>query len=232
MISVCMATYNGERYIEKQLASIIKNLSLEDEIIVSDDGSSDHTLDIINSYKEEFPNIKIIKGPQKSVQQNFDNTIRYACGDIIFLSDQDDIWMDNKVEIVSKCFQNSNINVVLHDAVMIDGNGNEMYPSFYAYRKSKKGFIANIIRNSYLGCCMAFRNTLKEKILPIPECVEMHDTWIGLIGEWTHSSVFIDDKLICYRRHQNNVSSLHHYPLKKMIQKRLVFLNEIFKRMR
>ena len=231
MISVCMATFNGEKYIEEQLNSIICNLSPEDEIIVSDDGSSDRTLEIVRAAKKTFTNIKILQGPRKCVHLNFDNAIRHASGNIIFLSDQDDIWMKNKVEVVRKHFESPAVNVVLHDAVMIDGEGNELYPSFYAYRKSRKGFIANIIRNSYLGCAMAFRSALKEKILPIPEKVEMHDTWIGLIGEWTHSSVFIDDKLICYRRHLNNVSSLHHYPVMKMIEKRGVFITEILKRM-
>ena len=106
MISVCMATYNGEKYIRDQLDSIICNLNeKEDEIIISDDGSCDRTLDIINEYVNCYPGmIKIVEGPHKGVVKNFEHAISIAQGEYIFLSDQDDIWENNKVTKVMNCF--------------------------------------------------------------------------------------------------------------------------------
>ena len=89
-ISVAMATYNGEKYIKKQIESILINLNKDDELIISDDGSKDKTLDIIKSIKDK--RIKIISGPKQGVIKNFENALNNCTGEYIFLSDQDDIW--------------------------------------------------------------------------------------------------------------------------------------------
>mgnify|MGYP003392825684 CR=1 FL=1 len=96
MISVCIATYNGEKYIGEQIASILKQLNANDEVIISDDGSTDATLSIIKTFQD--PRIRVILGPQKhSPTLNFENVLHHAQGDYIFLSDQDDVWKTNKV---------------------------------------------------------------------------------------------------------------------------------------
>jgi len=95
-ISVCMATYNGERYLKEQLDSILKQLSFTDEIIISDDGSQDRTIEIIESFGDS--RIKLFHSTQQNLIYNFENALSKASGDIIFLSDQDDIWYENKVE--------------------------------------------------------------------------------------------------------------------------------------
>ena len=96
MISVCIATYNGEKYIKEQLDSIIPQLGHEDEIVISDDGSSDSTLDIINSINDERIRITVNQG-KHGVNSNFNNALLHAKGDFIFLADQDDIWLSGKV---------------------------------------------------------------------------------------------------------------------------------------
>lgn len=231
MISVCIATYNGEKYIEKQLESILSNIKAEDEIIISDDGSSDNTLNIINKLKIKNSNIKVIKGPQKGVVLNFQNAINHATGDYIFLSDQDDIWEENKVECVMKYFQ-QHYTIVVHDASIINGNEKIIETSFFKIRGSGSGILKNFIKNTYIGCCMAFTRELKNYILPIPQNIEMHDWWIGLLGEIYGKPIFIQDKLIKYRRHENNVSQMHHYPIYKMIINRVTLLNQLIKRTR
>ena len=219
-ISVAMATYNGEKFIKEQLDSILKQLDINDEIIISDDGSTDNTINIINSYNDK--RIKLIDGPKLGVKQNFANAINNCNGKYIFLSDQDDIWLDNKVNIVLKAFNKYNATCIVHDAIVFNSNTNKIIiNSFYDHRKSKKGIINNIIKNSYLGCCMAFDSNMKEKILPIPNNIEMHDQWIGLLNDKYGKSVFIEDILLKYRRHNDNVSSMKHYPLWKMIKNRI-----------
>ena len=226
-----MATYNGEKYLSEQLETILVNLKDEDEIIISDDGSQDGTLAVIAEFQKRFPHITVLQGPKKGVHQNFANAIAHASGDVIFLSDQDDLWMANKVETVLEAMKQPEVWTVVHDANVVDETGtNVICESFYELRHSKPGLFANLLRNSYLGCCVAFKRELKEYILPIPQNIEMHDTWIGLISEWKHCGRFIDDKLISYRRHGGNVTSMHHYPLLKMITNRIHFTEELLLR--
>lgn len=228
-ISVAMATYNGEKYIKDQVESILNNLMVQDELIISDDGSTDKTIEIVNSFKDK--RIKILEGPKKGVKQNFANAINACNGKYIFLSDQDDIWADNKVEKVLETFEMYDCDCVTHNCDVINGDNTEvLIESFFEYRKSKPGVLINIYKNRYLGCCMAFKDTMKKYILPIPNDIEMHDQWIGVICDKHGKSIFLNEKLFHYRRHGGNVSEMKHYPLLKMIRNRIVFVRRILGR--
>ena len=228
-VSVAMATYNGEKYIEEQLDSILKNLNNNDEIIISDDGSTDNTRSIIRNYNDY--RIKLIDGPQSGVKQNFANAISKCSGDFIFLADQDDIWMSNKVEMMLRAFDDYQTSLVIHDAVVFDSDSKEIIiDSFFCHRNSGPGIVKNIVKNTYIGCCMAFSSELKKYIMPIPDSIEMHDQWIGIINEYRlRKSIFIKEKLIKYRRHSNNVSQLKHFPVIRMIKNRFFFIKELLK---
>lgn len=230
MISVCMATYNGEKYIEEQLESVLKNLCNGDEVIISDDGSCDRTKDIIKDYQTNYKNIKLIDGPKQGVIANFENALMQAKGDYIYTCDQDDIWATNKVKTVQRNFKDKEVMVVVHDAYVVDGELRIIYPSFYEFRQSSPGIFKNVVKNSYIGCCMAFRSSVIKTALPIPKNIEMHDQWIGICAELMGKSVFIHDKLLRYRRYGNNVSSFKHYGLFKMIRNRLYLTYNIIQR--
>jgi len=203
MISVCIPTYNGERFIKEQIDSILPQLEDSDEVIISDDSSTDNTIVILKKYKD--PRIKLLLNNNfKSPIYNLENALKHAKGDYIFLSDQDDVWNKNKVNIMLKSLKK--YDCVVSDAEVVDKNLNTIYPSFFEKRKSKKGLLRNIIKNNYIGCCMAFRKSILQYALPFPENLPMHDIWLGLISEKHGRCVFIDDKLIKYRRHGNNVS--------------------------
>ena len=231
MISVCVTTYNGEKYIEQQLRSILACVSISDEVIVSDDGSTDATLDIVGSLQKDYNNIRIVAGPRRGLIANFSHALSLACGDIVFLSDQDDVWHRNKVDKVLATFDGGDFGVVVHDARLVDSNGNPMGKTLYGLRQSRSGLIKNLIKNSYVGCCMAIRRDLLPSILPIPENIEMHDWWIGLIADALSSTAFISDVLLDYRRHGFNSSSMDHYPLPKMISNRIIIAIELVKRL-
>lgn len=228
--SVVMATYNGEQYLKEQIDSILMNMKENDELIISDDGSKDNTKQIIMEYLNNDKRIKLVEGPHKGVKQNFANAIANANGKYIFLSDQDDIWEKNKIDKILKVFKKENCVVVTHDAQVINSKQEIVIPSFFEYRKCGSGFIKNIWKNTYIGCCMAFDAKIKNRILPIPNNIEMHDQWIGLIGEKNGKSIFLKEKLIKYRRHDNNVSKLQHHGLIKMIKNRVILLKELRKR--
>lgn len=226
-VSVAMATYNGEKYIYEQIKTILSNLTESDELIISDDGSTDRTLDIIRKINDN--RIKLIHGTGNGIKQNFANAIGHTTGDYIFLADQDDIWLDNKIEKVLESFYKSDAILIQHDAIVIDENEDILYNSFAEHRKVKTGIIKNLIKNSYHGCCIAFKNELKNEILPIPDNVYLHDAWIGMIAEQNGKTKFIDEKLIKYRRHLENASSFRHLPLGKMIKNRINYAKELLK---
>lgn len=201
-ISVCIATYNGEKYFKEQLESILLQIGDKDEIIISDDGSSDSTLKIAESYKDS--RIKIFQNSYKNLILNFEFALNQAKGDYIFLSDQDDVWLPNKVKVckeylISYDIVVSNCKVVNKDLEVIDS-------SFFESNNSKKGLLSNLIQNTYLGCCLAFRKELLIKALPFPKDIPMHDIWLGFVSELFFKPKFIDETLMLYRRHDSNAS--------------------------
>lgn len=228
-VSVAMATYNGEKYIEEQLVSVLKNLDPQDEVIISDDGSTDKTLEIIKGLND--PRIKIIEGPGLGSKENFENAILHCGGRYIFLCDQDDIWADNKVDTVVKTFLETQAPVVVHDCEIVDDAGTVLEKSYFEYRKSGPGAFKNFMKNTYIGCCMAFNAALIDAALPIPESVYMHDQWIGIIGDRLGENVFIKDSLIKYRRHGDTVTDcFNHGGIMSMLSKRFHLFIEMIKR--
>lgn len=204
MISVCIATYNGERYIRQQIESIVCQLNVDDEIIVSDDGSTDGTLDIVKGIGDK--RIKIIEGPgRKSPILNFECALKASKGDFIFLSDQDDVWKPDKVEICMKWLKT--YHCVVSDAEVTDNRLKPLYPSLYDIMQVRQGRIYNTIwKNGYTGCCMAFRRNVLEASLPFPKNIPMHDIWIGNVAAYKYNVILIPDRLIHFRRHENTIS--------------------------
>lgn len=225
-ISVAMISYQGAKYIEEQLDSILVTLGAEDEVVISDDGSMDGTREIISRYMEQDKRIRLINGPRNGVKANVENALRACEGAYIFLADQDDIWMREKVEVVMRAFEEQKATVVVHDAIVTDGACQEVIlDSFYSLKGSGAGVIKNIWRNTYIGCCMAFKRELLEEVLPIPNYIEMHDQWIGVINDQlNHDTCFVPEKLIKYRRHGQNASGMEHYGVARMIKNRVCFV--------
>jgi len=223
-----MATYNGEKTIKSQIDSILIQLDASDEIIISDDGSSDGTLKILTDLND--PRIKIYQNKRKKgPSDNFINALTKVSGQYIFLSDQDDTWFENKV---SKCIDIlQTYDLVLSDAIVVNEEETIIYNSFFEQRRSKKGFINNIRRNSYIGCCMAFKKTLLDKASPFPENIHMHDWWLGLVAELTGKVMFYPFPLIKYVRHGNNASptleNSNYSTLKRFTNRWVLFINSI-----
>lgn len=210
MISVCMATYEGEKYIEEQINSILPQLSIEDELIISDDGSRDQTLSIIQNYMNEDARIRLLAGPNKGVVANFEHAIEHSRGDIIFLADQDDVWLPSKVQRIKEFFdQNLMIDLVVSDLMIVDEQLEILEHSYFTYRNVQVGFIHNIIKNKYIGAGMAFRKSFKERALPIPKQVPMHDMWLGILAAKQKKSALLKEPLTLYRRHGDNVSAIN-----------------------
>ena len=204
MISVCMATYNGGKYIKEQLESILIQLSPEDEVIISDDGSTDDTLSIINSFQDKriklFHHISVEGSSFVKATRNFENALMQAKGDFIFLADQDDVWHKDKV-VVSLSFLKRYICVrSLYNVI------GELNCEYLHKFRERKTILGNIIYLPFRGCCMAFRRSLLKLILPIPNSVIVHDAWIGMLAVIQKGYYVIPKPLINYRIHIENVS--------------------------
>lgn len=209
MISVCIATYNGALYIEEQLDSILPQLGQKDEIVVSDDGSTDGTIAILKRYLQEDSRIKLFHGPRKGVVANFNYAISQSSGEIIFLADQDDVWLPKKVATITKFFtEHPKVSLVTSDLVIVNEKLATIEASYFSFRGVKLGFFRNLMRSGYIGAGMAFKSNLKPAILPIPMTVPMHDMWIGLIADAQKKSGVLPKQLTLYRRHGDNASEI------------------------
>ncbi len=227
MVSVAMAVYNGEKYIKRQIDSILVNLSTDDELIVSDDGSTDRTLSIIAEINDS--RVKVINGPQRGLVYNFANAIDKCEGDYIFLSDQDDYWHPNKVERVKEAFEKNDCVLIEHNCNVLDDERNILYPDFFVHRKVRSGYIKNVLRNTYHGCLIAFKKELKAKLKPFPKKGCLHDQWIGLCAEKNGGCIFLDEKLMEYYRHQGNASSFSRLSFAKQFVNRFWLIAHIIK---
>ena len=228
MISICLATYNGEKYIREQLDSILSQIAPDDEVIISDDGSTDATIDIIKSLRD--CRIKIFfNGGKHGFKFNFENALKNAKGDYIFMSDQDDVWFPNKYQIM--CRYLKEYDMIHHNSELTDGQLKAMGKDLYTTCDNRSGFFHNLKKNTYYGSHMAFRSSLLKNILPFPRTLEIgHDVWIGFVGQTIGDVFFTEEKLMYYRRHEGAYCALFKSdrPLyKKILTRIVIFCYEI-----
>ena len=223
-ISVCMAAYNGAKYIRLQLVSILNQLGPNDQLVVVDDGSTDNTVQIIKSFKDSRIQLHI-NMVNIGIVRTFDRALHLVQGDLIFLSDQDDQWYDNKISIISKILSSQDVDLIVHDAMITEEN-HIISNSLFKFGNSNAGVIKNFISNTYTGCCMAFKRDILGKVLPIPAKKGIfHDAWIGIMAEYYgYKIAFIDVPLIEFRRHDRNTSTLKRRGIIRILSERIVLL--------
>jgi len=216
-LSVALCTYNGAPFLEQQLNSILEQTVQVNEIVVCDDGSTDNTLGILETYEKRFPNlIKLFTNDiALGTVKNFEKAIALTKGKLIFLSDQDDIWHKNKVEIMSRFFQENNTcKLLFTDGLLIDDNGVRLKATLWekwgfdtnfrnSWRNNENAFKDLIINhNKITGATVCFHSSLKATVLPIAiPYGYWHDVWLGLHAAAQQGLMFIEKPLISYRIH-------------------------------
>lgn len=210
MISVCIATYNGERYIREQIESILPQLSEEDEVIVSDDESTDSTLKIISAYNDS--RIRILhhkKDKEKFIldysTRNFEFALHQAKGDYIFLCDQDDVWLPMKVEKMLADLRNGYL-LTLCDCKVCSDDKTVYQDSFFKTNRTSLSLFNLIVRPRILGCCIAIRKEMLDIAFPFPKTKVGHDIWLVLLAKYYGKAHLLNETLHLYRRHGDTVS--------------------------
>jgi glycosyltransferase involved in cell wall biosynthesis len=207
MISVCMATHNGERFLEQQLATILEQLEAGDELVVSDDSSTDATLDIVRRHAD--PRIRLFSGNRFfSPVFNFEHALQQAKGDILVLADQDDVWLPGKLELVRQRFAGRPAGpyLLVMDGRVVAEDETVLDDSLFRWLNARPGLLRNLFFNRFPGCCLAFSRELLEQALPFPRQLPMHDWWLGLLCEMTGTTEFVPVPTILYRKHGGSLT--------------------------
>lgn len=229
-ISVCMASYNGAKYIEKQIESILDQLSLGDELIIVDDCSTDNTVSIIK--KKESDYIKLFEN-EKNIGyiKTFEKALGLSKNKYICLSDQDDIWIDGRLQKLEEKIKNEDVFLVASNfnPSFEDPKNDKVFSKLKNENSSE--YLGNIMRifqgkSGYYGCTMIMDKELLKFILPFPKYIEAHDLWIAMNANLLKSVHHLYDDTLIYNVHQNN-ASLKKRSLIKKIKARYYFCQAI-----
>ena len=205
-ISIALATYNGAKYLQDQLDSYIVQNRMPDEIVVCDDVSKDDTLAILEAFQKVAPfEVRIIKNETNlGYTKNFEKALSLCTGDVVFFSDQDDVWLPHKISTIEKVFkENPDISVVIHDGELTDEDLNST-------GLTKLG---QILSGGYkekdfaTGTLSAIRRDILNMVLPFPDGIAGgHDGWVHTIARLVDRRMIFRDVLQKLRRHSNNTS--------------------------
>lgn len=233
-ISVAICTYNGERYIKEQLLSILAQSHSVDEIIISDDHSTDQTLNICKEILDHS-NVSyqiIVNDPPLKVLKNFKQCFSLCQGDIIFSCDQDDVWEVDKVETIIKHFEEqADIDMIASDATLIDANGEVMNLSLkegIGFTMDHRNEILPALLKTFCitGATMAFRKSFEAQYFYLSK-YWLHDGWLALQAAMNNRFLYLNEKLTRYRLHGNNecgigdVEILHHGTIQDLMNAKM-----------
>jgi glycosyltransferase involved in cell wall biosynthesis len=212
-ISVALATYNGEKFIRDQLDSLLNQTYKDFEIVISDDASTDKTLEIISSYEKRMPFIKVFVNEKNlGFKKNFEKVIKHCKANFIALCDQDDIWDKNHLyDLISNIKDNS---LICSNSLLVDHNGNSLNITMKEILdinldgKDKFSLIKALFHQNFVqGSTILFKRSILKYVLPIPDQVSFHDHWLALVAGMCDGVIYLDRPLIKYRQHNKSVTN-------------------------
>lgn len=223
-IDILMATYNGEKYLAEQLDSIINQTYHNWNLLIRDDNSTDRTLEIIQDYQKKDNRIKLLKDNEGNlgIVKNFEELLKNSESEFIMFSDQDDIWIENKLDVYLKTAEKIKIKgFLLHsDAILFDKNKSNILKDTFIFKKAINKGLENVFFNYFVqGATILISKEIKNFILPFPKEVYLHDRYIHIVAELFFERIFINQPLIYYRQHDNNQIGAKN-SLKKLLSKR------------
>lgn len=211
LVSVVMATYNGERYITTQIESILNQSYLNLELIVVDDASTDKTKSILQELAIRDKRIKIVLSSKNiGFVANFERGLKLAEGEFIALSDQDDVFRNDKIQVMVNALKNNEVDLVISDVKLIDEKdvviSESMWKPQYRNPNDRHPFRRIIHSNYATGCSMMIKRKLLKYALPFPNNCMVHDWWLAVVASSSNSGgiMQIYDTLTSYRQHDMN----------------------------
>lgn len=228
MISIALTTYNGEQFISEQIDSILNQTWTDFELIICDDCSNDSTFEILKKYAQIDHRIKVFKNEKNlGFLKNFEKAILLCSGEYIALSDQDDIWLDNHLEVLINNI--ANYSLIGGNAILVDSNNSELgitllqsLPVDYI-PESQTDFEFHLLHENFLqGAAILFKKDLVEKALPFPQGIKFHDWWLSLVACSDKGITYIDTPILRYRQHSSNVTTNEKYNLINKVKKALI----------
>lgn len=230
-VSVCMATYNGERFLGPQIESILQELEPQDELVVVDDASSDGTVAALERFDD--PRIRVhARADNRGYVRTFEEAMERATGDILMLSDQDDVWIPGRRALFVEALTNS--AVAASNLVLLGSD--EPLPNPVTRRPwrlravwSRQG-VRNGLRilagmAPYYGCAMAIRRDAVDRVLPFPAYLdESHDLWLALFGNAHRTMTHIEAATIRRRIHDTNASPPRPRGIRAVLRARIMLL--------
>lgn len=227
-----MATYRGTRFVGEQIASILKELGPDDELVVVDDASPDETADVIAKIAD--PRIRLVRSPSnKGYVRTFEEAVRLSKGKFVFLSDQDDVWIQGRLEKMLEALDTH--KVVASNFDVLGGGPRPWIPPLRS--SDSRRHLANLFAiligyRAYYGCAMAFRRDAIPLFTPIPGYVrESHDLWLAICGNVAGSIAHLDDATVYRRLHDENQTPAGWRSLSKIIRARLMLVRLIVEAM-
>ncbi|MET3808948.1 glycosyltransferase [Arthrobacter sp. UYEF3] len=234
--SVCMATYRGAPFVEEQIASILAELGADDELVIVDDASPDETAGVIDRIRDG--RVRLVRAPiNRGYVRTFEEAVGLSRGEYIFLSDQDDVWIPGRLELMLAALAES--QVVASNFDVLDGGPRPWIPRLRSRDSGRR--LANlwgilIGYRAYYGCGMAFRREAARYFTPIPSYVrESHDLWLAICGNIVGSVTHLDQSTIYRRLHDENQTPAGWRSLPRILSARVMLLRlmlEAFRRFR
>jgi len=224
-----MAAYNGARHIEEQIQSILTELHADDELVVVNDCSTDNTAEIVRGIGDS--RIRLIDASSNAgYVRTFERALREARGEFIFLSDQDDIWIPGRVELMISALAEKAI--VTTNCSHVEGPQGKFHElrlrSAYASRPMRNMIGIVVGYRLHWGCAMAMRASALKQVLPFPRYMtESHDQWIAMVGNVNKSIAYLDEDTVLHRLHGENLTPPGVRNIRKIIQARAAFLRNV-----
>lgn len=212
-IDILLATYNGEKFVKEQIESILNQTYADFNLIISDDASTDNTLNILEEYEKKDTRIKVFKKEKnEGLIANFEFLLKNVTSDYFMFSDQDDIWKKDKIEKSINKLKEENSGLVYTDLEIVDEELNVIYPSYWKYKQIYKkiikynNFEALYLNNFVTGCTILAKSKYIKDILPLPRNSKfvLHDYWTALIISAKDKISYVEEPTIQYRQHKNN----------------------------
>jgi glycosyltransferase involved in cell wall biosynthesis len=229
-VDILLATYQGESYLEEQLQSLMQQSYSHFHIFIRDDGSTDQTLSIIESFRQAYPDrISVIPSIQRlGVKGNFSELMGHSQAPYIMFCDQDDVWLPHKIEVTLQKMkkledqEGAEIPLIVHtDLQVVQADLALTAPSFWRYSNINPSLTSLnrlLVKNSVTGCAMLMNRTLLRLAHPIPQQSMMHDWWIALVAALFGKIDYLKESTILYRQHGKNDTGAKKFSLWKAIE--------------